>query len=175
MKCRITSCSWSCRHLHQTWWFVGVVCLNNFVWHLLMASDQLVELLPPWKIAFDSEKLTLTIDAYFKNMFLLAYVGFEDEMLEIRIRSVVNKPNSMFQFCDVHHLVLGKHLSRHDYIMMWMIKTMCNFVRYETCFFIGYDNLTPLFLPVRTWHTYIWGGGENRNTNNHTRGGIIYN
>lgn len=72
-------------------------------------------------------------------MYLLAYVGFEDEMLEICIRSVVNKPNSKFQICDVHHLVLGKHLSRHDYIMMWMIKTMCILLRYETWFFIGYD------------------------------------
>ena len=88
--------------------------------------------------------MTLTIDAYFKNMYLPACcVGFEDVMLEICIRSVVTKTNSMFQFCDVHHLVLGKHLSRHDYIMMWMIKIMCILVRYETCFFIG-NNITSV-------------------------------
>jgi hypothetical protein len=31
--------------------------------------------------------MTPTIDAYFKNMFMPAYVGFDDEMLKIRIRT----------------------------------------------------------------------------------------
>ena len=93
-------------------------------------------------------KMTPAIDVYFKNMFMPAYVGFDDRCWKFAFkpvdrvsgwRSVVNKPNSTFQFCDVHHLVLGKHLSRHDYIMMWMIKTMCILLRYETCFFIGCD------------------------------------
>ena len=150
---RIASCSWPCRGLHHTWWLVGVVCLMNFVWHLLMASDQLVELLPPWKIAVELEKWLLP-SMHTSRICLCRHMwgsttrcwkfAFEPVDPVSGWRLVVNKPNSMFQFCDVHHLVLGKHLSRLDYIMMWMIKTMCILVRYETCFFIGYDNITSL-------------------------------